>query len=181
MPRTISLSNVNLSDGALRLAHLVEINFDVPVYMTDYAHDLIDGVTYQASSHLLGLSDVSESGKLRVGSYSIQLSAVSQEYVSMLLSQNWINRTMIIKRAFIFNGAIDGTPFTLFEGQLTNFEIDENKDKSTIRVTAASHWADFERVTGRLTNDSSQKYYFAGDNGMRYAAQSVKNLKWGSN
>ena len=43
----------------------------------------------------------------------------------------------------------------------------------------ASHWADFEKKAGRFSNNNSQQYFFSGDVGFEYAANTVKDLKWG--
>lgn len=180
MARSITLNNVNLTDGSLRVAHLIEIQFDTPLYLTDYGHDIVyNAITYQASSHVLKIDNPRESGKLAINSFDIELSGVSQEYIAILLSQNWINRQMSVRKAFIHNGVHDGS-FLIFDGYLDEFSIKETDKRAVVSLSAASHWADFERVTGRLSNDNSQKYYFAGDNGLRYAANSTKNLKWGS-
>jgi hypothetical protein len=50
---------------------------------------------------------------------------------------------------------------------------------SIIDLACASHWADFERKAGRLTNINSQQYFFPADTGFRYAANSIKDIKWG--
>jgi len=43
----------------------------------------------------------------------------------------------------------------------------------------ASHWADFEKKSGRVTNSNSQSLHFAGDKGFDFAANIVKDIKWG--
>jgi len=181
----VNLFQTSLSDSTLKLAYLIEIQFDddgTPAheYITDFAHDLLyNGDTYEAQSHLLKTASVNETNQLKVSSYTIELSAVSQEYVAILLTKNWMNRKLIIKRAFLdANNGIDGV-YTVFEGLLSNFDISENKDKAIVKITAQSHWADFERVTGRRTNQNSQQFYFPNDTGFKYSADSIKDLKWG--
>ena len=76
-------------------------------------------------------------------------------------------------------GAIIGDKILTFDGQITGFSIDDSEDSSVISVSCASHWADFERRSGRLTNNNSQQYFFPNDTGFQFAANSIKDIKWG--
>ena len=58
-------------------------------------------------------------------------------------------------------------------------EISEDANSVDVDIQAASHWADFEKTAGRLTNDNRQKQFFSTDDGMNFAAQTVKDIKWG--
>lgn len=170
------------SDG-FRLAHLIHFGFATPIYITDYAHDLAyGGNTYDASPHLLKVPPATETRDLRVNSCSITLSGAEQSYISIMLQEQWINRQVTIEKAVISaTGAVIGTPITIFEGQITEMDAKEGAKKSTVTIKAASHWADFQKTVGRYTNTKAQQYYFAGDLGFDYAADSVRDLKWGSN
>jgi hypothetical protein len=48
-----------------------------------------------------------------------------------------------------------------------------------IELDIASHWSDFEKRSGRKTNSNSQGLHFTGDKGFDFAANIVKDLKWG--
>jgi len=77
------------------------------------------------------------------------------------------------------NDAIVGEPVTLFDGLVSSFAINETANTSSVDISVASHWADFERKAGRLTNNHSQQYIFSGDVGMEFAASTVSDLRWG--
>jgi hypothetical protein len=55
----------------------------------------------------------------------------------------------------------------------------ETSNDSKLNVQMASHWSDFERKAGRYTNPNSQALFFTGDKGFDFAANIVKDLKWG--
>jgi len=170
-----------LAKDAFNMAHLVDIDFATPMYLTDYRHELVDSShTYVSSSYLLSMGDVSESTDLQVGSINIDLSGVEQAYISILLSGNYIDRRVTIKRALLTTtGAVIGEPFILYEGRISGFNIADSGSDSVVRISVASHWADFERVNGRRTNDNSQQSAFSGDKGMEFASEIIKDVKWG--
>jgi hypothetical protein len=95
------------------------------------------------------------------------------------LQNEYINKSAVIKRACISNGSVVGAPLTIFSGQVTKWQAAERSGRSAMRVALASHWADFERVNGRLTNSSSQQFYFAGDLGFEYASSTIRDISWG--
>ena len=182
MARTINASTITaLQADSIRLAHLVRIGFDTELFLTDYAHELsYDGNTYLAASHFLSLSDSQETNDLRVGSMSMSISAVDQSYVSIFLNQQYVNRRVRVWLTVLSDsGAIIGDPIKTFDGEIVGYSLQNSSDSAVINMSMASHWADFERKTGRFTNQNSQQYYFPNDTGMRFAAESIKDIKWG--
>lgn len=177
MSRGISQAVIDeLAKDSFRMAHLVSIELSTTTYLTDYHHDLFyNSNTYIASGHLLETGSISESQDVQVGSIDIRLSGKNQAYISSFLTDDWFSREVVITRLVLdSSGAIVGAAGN-YVGAISNFTI-ENDD---VVVTIASHWADFERVTGRRTNDDSQQHYFPGDTGMSRAAQIIKDIKWG--
>lgn len=182
MTRTVNAATITaLESDNFRLAHLVKIEFTSPILFTDYAHDIVDGSdTYNATGHPLAMASPSETRELRVNTISITVSAVDQSYVSIFLTSDWINRRVLVKKAVVdSSGTIIGDPIVVFDGLLSQFQINEDEQEASVTMNIASHWADFERKAGRLTNNNSQQYYFSGDLGMEFAANSVKDIKWG--
>lgn len=182
MARGITVTPSLLSASNVKLAYLIKIEFDTVEYLTDNAFDISSGGnTYTASSHILKVGTPRESNKLSTSRLNITLSAVNQSYIPTFLGGDWVNKKVTISRAVLnTNNQIDGDPIVYFSGLISGFTIDESGDKSTIQIELTSHWADFERVAARRTNHSSQQYWFSTDNGMKYAADSIKNMKWGS-
>ena len=182
MPRTINAATISaLQSDEIRMCHLVQIDFDNVVRMTDNFYLVqSDGETFLPAGHLLSIGEVQETEELRVGSLKISLSSVDQAFVSIFLNIDYLNRRVRIWKAILdASGQIVGDAIPTFDGEVTGYGITENKSSSTISVSCASHWADFERKAGRLTNNNSQQYFFPNDTGFRFAAESVKDIKWG--
>ena len=71
------------------------------------------------------------------------------------------------------------TPFLLYNGQIDNFGISETDTDSLVNLDIVSHWADFEKRSGRKTNNTSQQRFFSTDVGMDFSSQTVQDIKWG--
>jgi hypothetical protein len=182
MPRGINPATIAaLQSDQIRMCHLVKIDFDNVVRMTDNFHRVsYDGETFLPAGHLLSIQEVQETEELRVGSLKVSLSAVDQAFVSVFLDINYLNRRIKIWNAVLDEaGQIIGDPIPTFDGDITGYAITDNKREAIISVTCASHWADFERKAGRFTNNNSQQYFFPDDTGFQYAADSTKDIKWG--
>tara|TARA_B110000858_G_C17789497_1_gene469050 strand:+ start:413 stop:970 length:558 start_codon:yes stop_codon:yes gene_type:complete len=183
MPRGLTAQvKAELAANDFTMAHLVKMDFSSgALYYTDYISDLSSqGDNYSAIGHFLDIASPQETQELKVGTININLSGVEQSFISVFLNSQWINREVLISRALISStGAIIPDPFKIFEGYMTQFQVDENGDKSDVVVAVSSHWADFDKKAGRHTNNNSQQYYFSGDKGFEYASSIVKDLKWG--
>jgi hypothetical protein len=75
--------------------------------------------------------------------------------------------------------ALIADPFLLFDGRISNFSLEENATGSSVSIIVASHWADFEKVSGRRSSINSQKLYFPTDEGMEFSSQTSQKIKWG--
>lgn len=182
MPRGLNSSlKTALQQDSFRFCNLIYIDVGSGIRLTDYGHDIsYSSNTYSASDHLLRVGEAKESRELRVNTLSLSLSGVEQTYISLFLGSDYVNRQIIMYKAAIDDaGAIIGAPFVAFDGRLTRYEITESGDGSEVVIEAASHWADFDKKAGRLTNNNSQQQYFLGDVGFEYAANTIRDLKWG--
>lgn len=182
MPRTVNAStSTALESDQIRLCHLVQLDFDTTLRITDNFFPVVSGgETFIPAGHLLTIGEVQETQELRIGSLKISLSSVNQAYVSIFLNMDYLNRRVRIWNAILDeSGAIIGDAIATFDGEVTGYGITENKSSSIISVACSSHWADFERKTGRFTNNNSQQYYFPNDTGFRFAAESIRDIKWG--
>ena len=89
------------------------------------------------------------------------------------------------KRAWVYRGFLDdnqeliSSPFLLFDGRIENLNIEEDETTSSVNISIASHWADFDKTKGRRTNTNSQRLHFPNDKGFDYASQTAKEIKWG--
>ena len=182
MARLINAATITaLQSDSIRFAHLVQFDFIESARLTDNFHAVTIGAnTFDPVGNLLSIGQPQETQELRVGTIQITLSGVEQSYVSVFLTQDYINRRVRIWKAVLNDsGQVIGDPILTFDGQITGYGIRDNENDSVITVSCASHWADFERKANRLTNTKSQQYFFPTDTGFRFAANTVKDIKWG--
>jgi len=98
-----------------------------------------------------------------------------------LINNEYMNKRVVIYRAVLADDYTftSDDVFTVFDGIIMGYSIQESQDTATVTITVATQFADFERTSGRKTNTASQQVHFPSDLGMDFSAQIVKDLKWG--
>ena len=186
MARTLTTAVKNeLATNEIRPIHLITIGFGTPVNITDCGFSLtssISGssVTYSPSSFLVSLPSFTEETDVTKTSLQLALSGADQTFISTCLNENVVNDSVKIFRGFLDDtNALIADPFLLYDGQIDTFTINENQNESTVNLGIVSHWADFEKRSGRKTNNTSQQRFFSTDVGMDFSSQTVLDIKWG--
>ncbi|MBT4080289.1 MAG: DUF2163 domain-containing protein [Gammaproteobacteria bacterium] len=167
-----------------RPVHFVSTHLDSgTTYMTDSYRDIIyDGNTYGAVGAWLDFSDIEETAEVIVSSVTISLSGVDQTWISAVLQENYIDRTIKIYKGFLNSSqALITDPILIFEGRIDQPIINENPDsgQSTVSMSATNAWVDFSRKTGRHSNHEEQQIHFSGDMGFEFASEIVRDIPWG--
>ncbi|MBL4898860.1 MAG: hypothetical protein JKX76_04320 [Colwellia sp.] len=174
-----------IEKGSVHFVHLIKFELDTPAYITDAHKNLTyDSNEYERVGHLLSIGAVTESLDIKVNKTTITLSGIDQAFISIFLSQNITNKSLTIYEGFLDDsGDLVDYPLEIFTGRADNFTCDEDtkSHQTKITITAANHWLDWERVSGRRTNSDDQQYYFPGDLGFNFASKIIKDLKWGQN
>ena len=152
---------------------------------------------YSPLGSLMGLTAIQESTGIRVNALTITISGVSDSLVHQLLNTDeLINKRVVIYRTFIVPGTADFTPvlsggtqntYALYDGTIKDFSIEEGPEEAKVSIAVASHWADFDKKTGRFTNQTSQQNTqqyntttkFSTDKGFEYASQMIGDIQWG--
>jgi hypothetical protein len=177
-----------LSAGAIALlasdtAHiqsLLYFGFSSPIYITDADFDIAyGGNTYSASSDILNIGDVKETSEIRVNTLRIDLSGISQAWIAIALGQDYIDVPVRYYRAILNPDYSIEDAVEMFSGTISGCNIDESGTKSVVRMECANHWADFQKVKGRLTNNASHQIYYPGDEFFEFASEGLKDLRWG--
>ena len=186
MTRSLTTAVKNhLATNEIKPVHLITIGFGTPQNITDCVHDLTSSVsgssvTYTSNSFLVSYPEVVEETDIGKSSISIALSGADQTYISLALAENIVNDAVTIYRAFLdSNNAIIADPFLLYKGNIETYTIAETNDSSVLTLNVVSHWADFEKKSGRKTNNTSQQRFFSSDVGMAFASETVLDIKWG--
>lgn len=168
----------------------------VEVYMTDCYKDLsldIDGSvnSYQATGNLMSFDTVQESTDLQISKLTITLSGVDRTFTSALLSYEYLDQPIKVYKVFLDdNEQIQHVPLLSFSGNIDTPIItdDPTSGTSTISLSAASTFVDFERRSGRKTNQSEQDLYNAvntvggsviTDTGFEFNTNSTVDIWWG--
>jgi len=186
MTRSLTTSVKNeLATNDIRPVHLITIGFGTPVNITDCSFSLTSSVsgssvTYSSSDFILGISNFTEETDVTKTSLTLTLSGADQTFISTCLNENIVNDSVQIFRGFLNDSnALISDPFLLYDGQIDTFSIQESKTDSTVNISIVSHWADFEKTSGRKTNNTSQQRFFSTDLGMNYSSETVLDVKWG--
>tara|TARA_R100000234_G_scaffold87566_1_gene56081 strand:- start:1448 stop:2014 length:567 start_codon:yes stop_codon:yes gene_type:complete len=186
MARTLTTAVKNeLLTGQIKPVHLLTIGFGTPVNITDNAFDLTSSVsgssvTYSSSAFLVGASSFEEQTDITKTTLSVSLSGVDTSFISVVLGENIVNDSVTIYRGLLnSSNALIADPILLYQGNIDTFEINETETESNVKLMVVSHWADFEKKSGRKTNNASQQRFFSTDVGMDFSSQTVLDLKWG--
>jgi hypothetical protein len=171
-------------------ADLIELHLATPLYFTSTNIDIdFDSTTapdagtntYLAQGQFLEFSNIVESSDIRVGQLDMTFTAVDTTTVALLINNEYMNKRVVIYRAVLADDYTftSDDVFTVFDGIIMGYSIQESQDTATVTITVATQFADFERTSGRKTNTASQQVHFPTDKGMDFSAQIVKDLKWG--
>ena len=141
------------------------------------------------------ISGISVNGTAQT--YTVTLAA---EELNILLTDktsssytSYINRDVVIYKVHINpdTRAIIGEPYLYFKGITSGASITEKLDSSEITWTLSSHWGDFLRVQGRMTDDATHralrsdgspdigsviKPEYAGDLGFLHANTAINHI-----
>ena len=165
--------------------HLIEIYLDsATYYVTDNFKDVsYNSNTYTALGFFLNFDPIEESAAINASKITLGLSGVDQQYTNLFLTENYVDRQVVIRKAFISTAnALIADPVIIFDGRMDNPIITEDTDTglASIGVTVSNQFVDFEKTPGRYTNHENQQLHYPGDNGFIYASQIIKDIVWGS-
>ena len=191
-----------LNKDAIQCYHLVDLLINdgtlTDLFYTDHIHTInYQSITqgsakdYDPLGSLIGITDNKETTAVRVGGITLTLASVDPEFTSKIIaSTQLINKRVVIYRGFFetnYTAPSSSNTFLWFDGNIKDFSIEEGGEEARISIAVASHWADFEKKTGRITNQASQKLtkqydstnLFSNDKGFDYASAMIGDLKWG--
>ncbi len=179
-----------LAKDQIAFSDLLELHFtDSPYNPLTLTNSPIDiavdtltstGKTFAANGDMLSFDTVQETIEARVNQVNIVLSSASNTITNLFFNNDYIDRRVVIYRVFYdqqFN--IIDVPVMLFDGEIQGYQVNETGTTSTLSVTTASVFYDFDRIHGRRTNSTSQQTYFPADRGFDQAAVVTDKIKWG--
>mgnify|MGYP006950252854 CR=1 FL=1 len=134
------------------------------LYMCSGGIDLVEGGNvYEAQGDFIGYSTVSEEFDVKVGKFSIYLSALGQGMVDRFVDKDVEGKRVRIRKAFLDMNSdtldIVVAPIIVFDGQIFNVSIVETSNSASISIDCSTLFADFERTAGRRTTNGSNWLY----------------------
>lgn len=124
----------------------------------------------------IGFDPITSLTQPAVQAYSFTITLVSEDLKNITLDKedetyaSFVNREVYIYKAHInpvtreiIGGSTNGSgsytsgPYLYFKGIISKASLSETLDSSTITWGITSHWGDFLKVQGRLTDDSSHR------------------------
>lgn len=114
-------------------------------------------VTYEAQGSFLGFTTMSENLETTVGKFSIQLSGIDTSLPNDVASYDAEGKKVVVLKAFLDPHTLQliQQPIRVYEGYIYNFAITENMSTVNLNISCASLFSDFERTSGRKTNNWS--------------------------
>jgi len=181
MPRSLSTAlQTQVSSTATKTAFLVELNLSSTIRLTDwYTNVTYDSNSYEAGGSFLQVDSTTETGQLQVDEINLGFSNITNEVRSLVQDGAFTDKTVDIYIAYFNENETIVGAINFFSGQIRNIAIQENINDSTLSMTVASHWANWNLTKGRHFSDESQQSFSSGDKGMEFATQVKSDVRWG--
>ena len=174
----------------LQLYESLYMDIDDGVFITNAPGNvtIADGIgsgtnVYQSVGQFLGFSAVQEEKIFTTSEVTISLSGLPShelgtDFISDILQYDYVDKDVRIFRTF-FDRDVEIGSFLMFKGRVDSPVIKENpNDTTTLATTCSSHWVDYERDNGIITNDNRQKDLYSGDKGFEFAKEVIKDVQW---
>ena len=181
MPRSLSTAlQTQVSSTATKTAFLVELNLSSTIRLTDwYTNVIYDSNSYEAGGSFLQVDSTTETGQLQVDEINLGFSNVTDQVRSLVQDGAFTDKTVDIYLAYFNDDETIVGAINYFTGQIRNIGINENLNESTLQMTVASHWANWNLTKGRHFSDESQQSFSTGDKGFEFATQVKADVRWG--
>jgi hypothetical protein len=169
-------------------AELIEFQLDTPIFLTTASYDIVTSTltsngnqTYLAQGKFISYSGVRQTDEFRVNNVAIQLSGSTDTFVNMVLQDRYLHRTINIYKIWINinTGQQIQSPNLIYSGTITAGDVLDNSNECQVTITTSNEFYDFDRQTGRQTNDGSQKKFYPNDNGMIFSTSTISDIRWG--
>jgi hypothetical protein len=181
MPRSLSTAlQTQVSSTATKTAFLVELNLSSTIRLTDWYSDITyNSNNYEAGGSFLSIGTTTETGQLQVNEINLGFSNITDQVRSLVEDGSFTDKTVDVYIAYFDASESIVGAINYFTGQIRNVAIAENISDSTLSMTVASHWANWNLTKGRHYSDESQQSFSSGDKGMEFATQVKSDVRWG--
>ena len=181
------------SDNSLEKIYITNAPHDVTISDTDSAGTTADK-TFTTLGGFLGFSQIAEERLFTTSEITISLSGipafgktaddgsgntVTLNFIQQFLNYNYVDHPVRIYRVFFDENVTNLGSMLMFDGRISAPVIeDDPQDTTTVAATCASHWQDYERSNGQITNDNRQQSLYTGDRAFQYASKVIQDITW---
>ena len=172
-----------LASDAMSVCYLVKLP-DLAV--TSAAYDIAyNGDVYVSDGLLISVDGVNSTTDIRTDTHTIVLDDANQTALSIFGNGNYIGREATISIALqnddgslILDDNNNG-PIEIFTGLFDGWALKEEKTTSKMNIKLKSHWASFNRTSGRFTNNASQQELYPTDTFFDFSHVDQNEIRWG--
>ncbi len=181
MPRSLSTDlQTQVSSTATKTAFLVELNLSSTIRLTDWYSDVTyNSNSYEAGGSFLTVDSTTETGQLQVDEVNIAFSNITNQVRALVEDGSFTDKTVEIYLAYFNENETVVGAINYFTGKVRSVSIQENIEDTTLKMTVASHWANWNLTKGRHFTDESQQDFSTGDKGFEFASQVKDDVRWG--
>ena len=182
-----------IGNANLQMFHLLTFEFDTPFRLTTHSHDIVYNFgsgdeTFVSSGRLMSAGNPVETIAISNPSISITLTGANEADIALALTENYNDRQVIIRRGFYDTSGsttdanIIADPFEIFNGRVDTYSIDDDptSGESSVTWNISSHFADWEKVSGRKCTNTSAQVTFASEEGFGHVYDQIGQATWGS-
>ena len=172
---------MDIDDGVFITNAPADVKLQDPAFIT--GSNVLGQVTFLSVGQFLGFSAVQEEKLFTTSEVTISLSGLPSHelgtgFISDILQFDYIDKDVRIYRTFFDHDTHIGS-FLIFKGRVDSPVIqDDPAGTTTLATTCSSHWVDYERSTGLITNDNRHKEIYSGDKGFEFANVVVQDIQW---
>jgi len=181
--------NVYLAGNSLISIILIDIGMSngSTTRYTDAPYNItFNSNTYTAQGAFLNVSETEENADVQIVSATITLSALDVSYVTSFATSAQINQLVTIRRGFInfttnqlIGDSAGENAITIFRGRISGYSVTNNTNTAEITIQVSSQFINFDKRSGRRTNQGNFQVEHPTDNSMEFSAVSLKDVKWG--
>ena len=148
-------TGVITDDSTLRLA---TGGIDIPIQFTDNTYK-----TFTAQGDFMGFNPIEDTLDAKLGKFSIQLSGLTSGMVQRFLNKDFEGQRVQVAKIFLNYQTLQNfAQYVIFDGIIYNATITEDEKTCTITIDVATLWADFDRKSGRMTDNNSNWVFQGG-------------------
>jgi len=160
------------------------LDIDGGIYITNAPMNITIGSdTYISLGGFLAFSSIEENRLFTTNEITISLAGIpafedGTNFINDILQYDYVDKEVRIYRSFFDHDTyIDS--FLMFKGRIDSPTIDDTPDDTTtVTATCSSHWIDYERTNGMITNDTRHQVLYPGDVGFEHAKEVIKDIQW---